>query len=135
MTKRMFERALEMLKVAEIERSDGFHDLACASAEQALQLYIKGLLLKYFGIDAKDHNLGKLMGLLYKELLKASINADEIYDFVKENRSFLQMLEEAYYLGRYGSEEFDERDSEICLSVARKGIEVLEEVRRRLEGD
>ncbi len=126
MGERLIRRAYELLKVAKIEREDGFHDLACASAEQSLQLFIKGMLIKYFGINVKDHNLGKLLGILAKELVKVGVDPDEVLEFAKRKRSLLQVLEEAYYLGRYGSEEFDERDSELCISVAREGIAALE---------
>ncbi len=75
----------------------------------------------------------KLFGLLYKELIKNEVYADDVYSFTKERRRDLQFLEECYYLGRYGDENFDERDSELCLRVAREGIELLGRVRERLE--
>ncbi|UXD22146.1 hypothetical protein IPA_02110 [Ignicoccus pacificus DSM 13166] len=61
---------------------------------------MKGLLLKYFGKVTKDHNLGKLFGLLIKELVKVGMDTEELYEFSRNKRSYLQMLEEAYYLGR-----------------------------------
>ncbi len=130
---RLFERALELLRLAEEERKRGFHDLACSLSEQALQLYLKALLLKYFGIEVKSHNLNALFGLLFKELVKVGVKSDDIMEFVRKNRRMLDFLEEAYYLGRYGSDWFDERDSEICLSVAREGIEVLKRLKSVLE--
>ncbi|UXD21281.1 DNA-binding protein [Ignicoccus pacificus DSM 13166] len=122
------ERAIEFMKLAEEALRDGRYDVACALFEQAFQLYLKYMLLRFYSIRVKSHDLRELIGIL---ALKTG--NERLADFAKRNRSELILLEESYYVGRYGEYEFEEEEGRACERVTKRAFELLHEIERSLE--
>jgi len=106
-------------------------DLAMFFLEQALQLYIKSVYYELFGASIRGHRLRELLATLTKALEEHGFNrsAGRLLDFVDENRRVLIELEEAYTMSRYGDVEYRKGEVSQALSVAKKLVDLLEEVR------
>jgi HEPN domain-containing protein len=124
---RLKRRALAFLRA--VDHVDDA-DLAAFFAEQAMQLYIMAVFYEIFGERVRGHELKTLLGILSRDLKKYGYEsmAAEVDHFVDEYRRGLIAAEEAYIGGRYGELGYSEEDSRRLRDVARRLIEVLDEV-------
>ena len=70
----------------------GDYDGAVFDAEQAVQLYLKSIILEFADATPRTHNLRRLLEVV-GELLGAS---GEFREFIRANRYKLHTLEDAY---------------------------------------
>ncbi|BBG25126.1 HEPN domain-containing protein [Sulfuracidifex tepidarius] len=124
---RLKRRALKFLETS--EKSDD-PDLSTFLAEQAIQLYVKGVYYEIVGEKIRGHGIRSLLGSLSRELERNGIKHDELDRFVRERRDLLVDLEEAYTESRYGEGDYTEDKSRVFISLAKETIELLKEVER-----
>jgi len=89
------KRALHMVTMAENAFENGFYDVSCFLAEQALQLYLKAMLLKLLGGYPRTHSIRRLLGELSK------LVDSRLEEFCRVNWVRLSALEDAYLMARY----------------------------------
>jgi len=128
----LVRRARVFLSVAQelLERSE--YDLAVFNAEQAVQLRLKALLYRLWGIIPRSHSIRWLLGLLRDSLLRAGLGeaAEKVDEFVRSNRSLLAALEDAYTLTKYGHLEYDYELASRLLALSENLWRLLEEVEK-----
>lgn len=90
------------------------YDTAVFLTEQALQLYLKAVIIKYSDVRLRTHSI--------RELLKGVGDAlgaeDEVAEFVRQNRSLLRELEDAYIKARYEPRMYYREDAEDLIDFA-----------------
>ena len=121
------DRARAFLKEA-ISAEDP--DLAVFFAEQSIQLYIKAVHYELFGEMLRGLRLRELLAVLVKMLEKSGFNdvANSVLDFVDRYRRMLILAEEAYTMSRYGEISYSIEEARNVVEVAKKLIELLDEV-------
>ncbi len=123
-------RALSFLKSAKVRMEWGDYDLVCFDAEQAVQLYLKALLYKLFGLRTRTHGTLEHLGMLRRELGE---EGRWVSDLVRRLRDGIDLLDESYVEGRYGEEsEYTEEMAELCLKTAEEIIRRLREFEEEL---
>ncbi|MGB9659693.1 MAG: HEPN domain-containing protein [Nitrososphaerales archaeon] len=120
-------RSLRMLSSARRSLLDRDYDIAAFMADQAIQLYLKSVILELTGEVPRVHAVRQLMYAL-KELLGKSNLFD---DFVKENRSLLIRLEESYISSRYLPREYEREEAEELINFSEKVIEFVKSVKNK----
>jgi len=98
------------------------YDGAVFEAEQAVQLYLKSVILEYTDAAPRSHNLRRLLYIV-GELLGFT---NEVSEFIKRNRYKFHTLEDAYYSARYLPKEFSKEDAEELVSFAEEVIKFVE---------
>jgi len=119
------DRSLRMLDSAKRSLVNGDYDIAAFMADQAVQLYLKFVILELTGEVPRVHAVRQLMGVLKDLWGKPNL----VDDFVRENRSLLIRLEEAYISSRYMPREYDRDEAEELVSFAEKAIEFVKSVK------
>ncbi|MBO3801192.1 MAG: HEPN domain-containing protein [Candidatus Bathyarchaeia archaeon] len=112
-------RALRMLNSAKRSLFSGDYDIAAFMADQAVQLYLKSVILELTGEMPRTHVVRHLFNALRSILNKP----DDIDQFVGKNRSLLIRLEEAYINSRYISREYEKEEAEELVGFAEEVIE------------
>jgi len=120
------KRSRIMLADSEEELSKGHYDLAAFLAEQAVQLYLKALILGATGTMPRTHTIRDLVGAL-RVIYPQKIN--EIDNFVKQNRSLFIRLEEAYVSSRYLFKEYRKEETKELVTFAHKVIKFVESLK------
>jgi len=116
----LLERSRRFLATAELQIDKGFYDLALFSLEQALQLYLKAVVLR-LGVDyPRTHSVRKLLELVYK-----LTGSDEVEKFFSNYAIELGVLEDAYITSRYIPREYTKEEAKRLLEVVREVIEVV----------
>jgi len=116
----LLERSRRFLATAELQIDKGFYDLALFSLEQALQLYLKAVVLR-LGVDyPRTHSVRKLLELVYK-----LTGSDEVEKFFSNYAIELGVLEDAYITSRYIPREYTKEEAKRLLGVVREVIEVV----------
>ncbi len=118
-------RAYGFLEEARLAARRGFHDGACFLAEQAVQLFLKAVLLEVIGDYPRTHSIRRLLG----EILRI-LRSQELEEFIRTNKIRLSALEDAYLMARYFIKEYDEDDSRDMLELAENTIKLAERVVR-----
>lgn len=121
------DRSLRMLNSGRRSLLDGNHDIAAFMADQAAQLYLKSTILEATGEMPRLHAIRKLMSVL-KDI---SRKPNPVDDFIRENRSLLIRLEEAYISSRYMPREYDKEEAEELLDFAQKVIEFVKSLQSK----
>jgi len=119
------KRSKIMLKEARGESSKGHYDLAVFLAEQAVQLYLKAVILSKTGTMSRTHTIRDLMGalrIIYPHKTK------EIDNFVKQNRSLFIRLEETYISSRYLFREYTKDEAEELVKFAEEVIKFVRDI-------
>lgn len=116
------KRALHMVTTAENAFENGFYDVSCFLAEQALQLYLKAMLLKLLGGYPRTHSIRRLLGELSK------LVDSRLEEFCRVNRVRLSALEDAYLMARYFVKPYYREDAEDMIKLVRDVIRLLDEV-------
>jgi len=115
------ERALKMLNASEKHLSSGDYDLAAFLAEQAAQLFLKYKVFTLTGEVPRTHYIRDLLQILAK-ILKIE---NKISNYVRENRSLLIRLEEAYIASRYLLRRYEREETEELVEFAKRLIEFV----------
>ncbi|MEM1677057.1 MAG: HEPN domain-containing protein [Nitrososphaerota archaeon] len=119
------DRALRMLKSGRRSLLEGDYDIAAFMADQAVQLYIKSVIFELTGELPRVHVVRQLINIL-RDLL----GDPDVFDgFVRENRSLLIRLEEAYITSRYMPRKYDREEAEELLDFAEKVIEFVKSIK------
>ncbi|MGQ9468972.1 MAG: HEPN domain-containing protein [Nitrososphaerales archaeon] len=120
-------RSLRMLSSAKRSLLDRDYDIAAFMADQAVQLYLKSVILELTGEVPRVHAVRQLMYAL-KELLGKS----NLFDaFVRENRSLLIRLEEAYISSRYLPREYEREEAEELINFSDRVIEFVKSIKSK----
>ena len=127
-------RANRFLTRALRDLEEGDFDGACFNAEEATQLAVKAILYKYFGERSRVHGSKTLLARLRNLLMDSGRDdlASVVGRFVADNRDALDILEESYAMARYGEISYGGKQGELCVDTAKKVMEVIGEVERRL---
>ncbi len=118
-------KAREFLEVAREDLDKERYWLACFHSQQAVELYLKGVLVKYSGSYPFTHSIVELLEAL--EALGVKVD--------KELYVYADALERHYTRARYpgvGLVVYNERTGARCLEYAEKIISFAREV---LEGE
>ena len=96
----MYRRARSFLRSARVRADWGDLDLALLDVEQALQLYLKALLLELFGVRTRMHGVLERLSILSRELVGAGFEAlaTELSNFIRENRQLIDLIDESWRL-------------------------------------
>ncbi len=127
-------RALAHLKWARRACSEGDYDVCALHAEHAVRLYLKSLLYRVMGEEARGHNVRELFGLLAAALMEQGVEdlAREVADYVRRHRRELAELSDAHTRAVYGLAGYGEREARLLLKIAEDAIGRLEDVEARL---
>ena len=130
----LWKRARRFLIRAIRDLSEKDYDGACFNAEEAIQLATKAILYKYFAEVPRIHGSKTLLARLRNLFIDAGLNdiARITGRFVADNRDALDILEESYIMARYGNISYGEKQARMCVEIAKKALEVLEEIERKL---
>ncbi len=128
------ERSLRFLVEAEEDLRRGFYDLAAFHAEQAVQLYLKSMILRLSGEERRGHEIRELMAEIAFSLDVEGLNeiSRELKELAKRYRREIKELEEAYYEARYKPIAYTKEEAEEAVSAARLIISKLREIEERL---
>ncbi|MBO3802204.1 MAG: HEPN domain-containing protein [Thermoproteota archaeon] len=105
--KSFFVRALESL-------DSGEYDLAAFLSEQAVQLYLKSVLLEKIGDYPRVHSILTLASILKKTSFK------DLAEFLEEKKTEVRLLEDAYIASRYLLREYTKGEAEIIVNFAKE---------------
>ncbi|RLI42964.1 DNA-binding protein [Candidatus Bathyarchaeota archaeon] len=114
-----------MLSSARRSLLDGDYDIAAFMADQAFQLYLKSVILELTGEVPRVHAVRQLMRVLKDLLGKPNL----VDDFVRENRSLLIRLEEAYISSRYMPREYEREEAEELVNFAEEAMRFVKSIK------
>jgi len=117
--------ALKMLKFAKKSFSDEDYDIAAFLAEQAVQLFLKSVILERTGEVPRTHVIRQLFHI-FENIFENC--ADRVDVFVRENRSLLIRLEEAYLASRYPFKEYEMEEVRELIDFAEKVINFVKDI-------
>ncbi len=101
----LVERSRRFYETALVQIDRGFYDLAAFSLEQALQLYLKALLLR-LGVDyPRTHSVRRLL-----ELIHQISGRQEVGELLRRLVLELALLEDAYVTSRYVPRDFSKEE-------------------------
>ena len=118
------ERSEKFLKNAEQLIDQEIYDLAAFNIQQSVELYLKYKLLLSVGSYPKTHSIKRLL----REIGKATNKIDKVAKFIEENIDRISNLENAYIMSRYYPSEFEKREVENMLSVAKSIRKLVDEL-------
>ncbi len=116
------KRSENFLKNAEKLLGEGIYDLAAFNLQQAVELFLKYRLFLLLGEYPRTHSIKRLL----REIGKTVGKEKEVEKFMNENIDRISNLENAYITSRYIPTEFERREVENMLEVARKIIDFVE---------
>mgnify|MGYP001095080752 CR=1 FL=1 len=99
------------------------YDLSCFFSEQAVQLYVKSVLLEKVGDYPRLHHIRVLLSELAKHA-----SSKELEGFVRDNRIGLSNLEDAYLVSRYTSKTYLKEDAQDMAGLAETVISTVKKV-------
>jgi HEPN domain-containing protein len=106
--KAFYNRALDSLNAKD-------YDLASFLSEQAVQLYLKSILLEELGDYPRMHSISYMISILKK----LSVHKDLI-KFLDENRLAVYLMEDSYISSRYLMREFSKEEAETLINIAKE---------------
>lgn len=118
------DRALRMLIQARRSLSSGDYDIAVFPADQSIQSYLKSVILELSGETPRTHVLRHLFNVL-----KLALNQPNIDQSVRDNRSLIIRLEDAYINSRHIPREYNKEEAEELVSFAEEAIKFVESLR------
>jgi len=107
----------------------GDYDLVCFDVEQSLQLKIKALLYKFFGLETRVHGIRQHLSILYRELSRSNAGrelTDLVEEFMRDNRDLIYIVDISYSDARYSFIEYDVEDARKCLELLDKLDKLLD---------
>ena len=118
-------RSLRMLDSAKRSLGSGDYDIAAFMAEQAVQLFLKSVILEVSGEMPRTHSIRQLLNALRLVLGKH----EDIDQFVVRSRSLIIRLEDAYINSRYVLREYEREEAEELVTFAEEVLEFVEALR------
>ncbi|MBS7655802.1 HEPN domain-containing protein [Candidatus Bathyarchaeota archaeon] len=106
--KAFYNRALDSLNAKD-------YDLASFLSEQAVQLYLKSILLKELGDYPRTHSISHIISIL-----KKLSNYKDLINFLEENRLAVRLMEDSYISSRYLIREFSREEAKILINIAKE---------------
>ena len=119
------ERAIKFLKNAERLFDEKVYDIAAFNVQQFVELYLKYKLFIFAGEYPKTHSIKRLI----KELGKFAKKEQEVYNFLEDNIDRISNLENAYITARYLPTEFEKKEVENMIDVAKKIKNFVDELK------
>jgi len=95
--------------------NSGDYDLAAFLSEQAVQLYMKSILLEKIGDYPRIHSISTLLSLL-----KQVSGIQDLVKLLEGRRAELGLMEDAYIASRYLVREYSEEEAKILVSLAKE---------------
>ncbi|EHR79357.1 DNA-binding protein [Thermococcus litoralis DSM 5473] len=105
------------------------YDAAIFLAEQALQFYLKALLIKYADVRLRTHSVRELLAALGKALE----SEEKVADFIRSHRSLLRELEDAYIGTRYEPRRYYREDAEELMEFVGEVMDFVEGLANEFE--
>lgn len=115
-------RSENFFRNAERLLEEGVYDLAAFSLQQAVELFLKYKLFLLLGEYPRTHSIKRLL----REIGKTVGKEEDIEAFLSENIDRISNLENAYITSRYIPTEFERKEVENMLEVARRIIKFVE---------
>ena len=112
-------RGRAFLELAEYSLSRGFHDMAVFHAHQAVELFVKGVLLEVVGTYPRTHDLMELLDDWLSE------KCDRISKLLDERGERIEHLTDAYFSSRYGERNFRRELASSFVELAREVLRVV----------
>ena len=131
LVRELVRRARSYLRSARLRIEWGDYDLACLDVEQALQLYLKAVLIELFGIETRVHGVLEHLAILRRELANAGFSelASMLSDVTRENRDIIDLLDDSYIGARYTVDiNYTVEHARRALDFAEKLIKILDEI-------
>jgi len=107
-SKAFLARALDSL-------GSGDYDVASFLSEQAVQLYLKSILLRKLGDYPRTHSISILISIL-----KRLSDFEDLVRFLENKRIEVRFMEDAYIASRYMIREYTREEAELLVSVAKE---------------
>lgn len=89
------------------------YDLAAFLSQQAVQLFLKSVLLERVGDYPRTHSLSTLLSLL-----KRAPGVEGLVKLLEMRRVELGLMEDAYIASRYLVREYSEEEARVLVSLA-----------------
>ncbi|MBN1039181.1 HEPN domain-containing protein [Clostridium botulinum] len=83
--------------INETKNLEGLEDGVLVHCQQCIEKNIKGIILKKYGIASKEHNLVKLLEILYLS----------DYTELKKYKNLCRDLKDFYFSRRYASDDYE----------------------------
>ncbi|WP_338598716.1 HEPN domain-containing protein [Sulfolobus tengchongensis] len=131
----MKKTALQFLRDGKRDLEEGAYNNAIFYAEEAVQLYIKTVLLELFATEIRSHDIRSLLSSLSLNLEESGYSrfSQEIRDLARSYRDALTDLENAYINSRCGGIEYNKEQVEELIKIAEKVINKLEEISKNVK--
>ncbi|MBP1912576.1 HEPN domain-containing protein [Thermococcus stetteri] len=118
----LLQRSEDYMELANAAFENEKYDTAIFLAEQALQFYLKALLIKYADLRLRTHSVRELLAALGKAL-----EAEEsVAGFIRSHRSLLRELEDAYIGARYEPRRYYREDAEELIEFVGEIFDFVE---------
>lgn len=122
------DRALRMLNSAKKNLIDGDYDIAAFMADQAVQLYLKSVILELTGEMPRTHAIRQLFTIIRT----ISAKPNDVDMFVSRNRSLLIRLEDTYISSRYFPREYEKEEAEELILFAEEVVKFVKHLRSEM---
>ncbi|MEM1525314.1 MAG: HEPN domain-containing protein [Nitrososphaerales archaeon] len=106
--KGFLERAIDSL-------NSSYYDLAAFLSEQAVQLYLKSILLEKVGDYPRTHSISTILSIL-----KRFSNCENLIKLLEEKKLEVSLMEDAYIAARYFVREYSKNEAEILINLAKE---------------
>ncbi|WP_084593961.1 HEPN domain-containing protein [Palaeococcus ferrophilus] len=118
----LMRRSHDYMELANSAFEEEKYDAAIFLSEQALQFYLKALLIKYADLRLRTHSVRELLAALGK-VLEAE---EKVADFTRSHRSLLRELEDAYTGTRYEPRRYYREDAEELIEFVGEVMDFVE---------
>ncbi|MEG2511575.1 MAG: HEPN domain-containing protein [Bacilli bacterium] len=100
--------------------SEGLEDGVLVHCQQCIEKNIKGIILKKYGMVSREHNLVKLLEVLYLS----------DYSELKEYKSLCRDLKDFYFSRRYASDDYELLNEDEYKDYLNKFYELLDRLKQ-----
>ena len=107
-SKAFLERAIDSL-------NSGDYDIASFLSEQAVQLYLKSLLLEKLGDYPRTHSISILLSII-----KEIPSCDRLMELLERSRTEIRLMEDAYIASRYLAREYTREEAEVLVNLQKR---------------
>ncbi|MCD6244798.1 MAG: HEPN domain-containing protein [Candidatus Korarchaeota archaeon] len=111
-SKAFLERAIDSL-------NSGDYDIASFLSEQAVQLYLKSLLLEKLGDYPRTHSISTLLSII-----KEIPSCDRLMELLERSRTEIRLMEDAYIASRYLAREYTREEAEVLVNLAKEVLKL-----------
>ncbi len=111
-SKAFLERAIDSL-------NSGDYDIASFLSEQAVQLYLKSLLLEKLGDYPRTHSISTLLSIT-----KKIPSCERIMELLERNKTEIRLMEDSYIASRYLMREYTREEAETLVNLAKEVLKL-----------